>query len=131
MQDICLPYECDDGTLTKDNPLRRISTLSVEAGKVAGRPLDLPPKYKTYLQKAGFVDVVERRIKWPLNQWAKDPHHKLIGTWVRENFHIGIEGLLMALFTRHLGWTREEVLIASMEFKDALKDHSTHAYIPV
>lgn len=131
MQDVLLPYESDDGTLTEDNPLRRISELSVKAGEVAGRPFNLPPKYKTYLERAGFVDIVERRLKWPLNPWPKDPHYKEIGAWVRENFHIGIEGLLMALFTRYLGWTKEEVLVAAMEFRDALNNRRTHGYIPV
>lgn len=131
MQDIVLPYESDDGTLTEDNPLRRISKLAVEAGKVAGRPFDVPTKYKSYLKKAGFVDVVERQLKWPLNQWPKDPYYKEIGAWTRLNLDTGIEGLMMALLTRFLGWTQNEVLIAAMEVREALKDRRTHGYAPM
>ena len=131
MQDVLIPYEADDETLTEDNPLRRFSQLCADAGKVAGRPFDLPPKYKDYLQRAGFVDIVERRLKWPLNQWPKDPHYKQLGYWTYENLSTGIEGILMALFTRFLGWTKEDVLIAAMQFREALRDRRTHAYIPV
>lgn len=131
MQDVLIPYQSDDGTLTKDNALYRMSQLCVDAGEAAGRSFSLPPKYKDYLERAGFVDVVERRLKWPLNQWPKDPHYKEIGAWVRENLHNGAEGLLMALFTRCLGWTRDEVLAAAVEFRHALKDTRTHGYIPM
>lgn len=54
---------------------------------------------------------MERRFKWPLNEWPRDPHHKELGAWTRENLHAGIEGLVMALFTRYLGWARDEMLV--------------------
>lgn len=131
MGDFHLPYFSDDGTLTDDSPLLRISKLCVEAGEFSGRPFNLGPKYKDYMQSAGFVDVVERRLKWPLNQWPKDPHYKEIGVWTRENLHSGIEGILMALFTRHLGWSKEDVMMAALEYRQALKDTSVHGYIPM
>lgn len=131
MQDIVLPYESDDGTLAEDNPMRRISKLYVEAGEVAGRSFTLPVKYKDYLERAGFVDVEERQLKWPINQWPKDRHYKEMGMWTEEMLYSGAEGLMMAPFTRYLGWTKEEVLIGAMEFRAALKDRKTHAYIPV
>lgn len=131
MQDVLIPYESDDGTLTEENPLRRVSQLCCDAAKVAGRPFNLAPQYKDFMERAGFADVVERRLKWPLNQWAKHPHYKEIGAWVQENLHTGIEGITMALFTRYLGWSKEEVLVAAMEYREALKNRTTHAYIPV
>ena len=131
MQDILLPYESDDGTLTEDNPLRHISQLCVDAGNAAGRPFTLPLKYKTYLEDAGFVDVVERQLKWPLNTWPKDKHYKEIGAWTQENLHSGIEGILVALFTRYLGWTQDKVTLAALKFRTALKDRNTHGYIPM
>ncbi|CAI4215651.1 unnamed protein product [Parascedosporium putredinis] len=131
MQDILLPYESDDGTLTEDNPLRHISQLCVDAGNAAGRPFTLPLKYKRYLEDAGFVDVVERQLKWPLNTWPKDKHYKEIGAWTQENLHSGIEGILVALFTRYLGWTQDQVTLAALKFRTALKDRNTHGYIPI
>ena len=70
-------------------------------------------------------------MKWPLNPWAKDPHYKQIGMWIQDNLSTGVEGLMMALFTRYLGWTQEEVVVGAMEFREALKDRRTHAYCPM
>lgn len=131
MQDLLLPYESDDGTLTEENPIRRFTKLYVEAGEAAGRSFTLPLKYKEYLERAGFVDIVERRMKWPVSQWPKDPYYKEIGLWAQENLFTGVEGLMLALFTRYFGWTQEEVLVGAMEFREALKDRRTHAYIPM
>ena len=99
--------------------------------KPAGRSFTLPLKYKEYLERAGFVDIVERRMKWPVSQWPKDPYYKEIGLWAQENLFTGVEGLMLALFTRYFGWTHEEVLVGAMEFREALKDRRTHAYIPM
>ena len=131
MQDPVLPYESDDDTLREGNPLPRITELYVEAGVISGRSFTTPSKHKEFLERAGFVDVVERKLKWPINQWAKDPHFKEIGMWVMENLHLGIEGLMMAPFTRYIGWSKEKVHVSSMEFREALKDRNTHAYVPV
>ena len=131
LQDFLLPYASDDGTLTPDHPIHRSSSLCVEAARIAGRPIDLAPQYKTYLENAGFIDVVEYQLKWPLNEWPKDPHYKELGSWVRECHDQGAEGLIMALFTRHLGWTREEVLVLCAQIRSRLKDRSVHGYIPM
>ena len=131
MQDFIVPYASDDGTLTEDNPLYRASALCVEAGNVSGRHNNAAPYYKSYMERAGFVDVVERRFKWPLNDWPKDPHYKELGMWCRQNLDTGVEGMFMALFTRYLGWTKEEVLVFCGEVRAALRDRSVHAYCPV
>ena len=93
--------------------------------------MDEAAKYKSYLESAGFVDVVERRFKWPINEWPKDPHHKEIGAWVRENLDTGVDGLLMALFTRFLGWSPEEVTVFSAQVRLALRNRNVHGYIPM
>lgn len=131
MQDFLLPYASDDGTLTTDHPIYRASALSVKAGEVSGRPINLAPYYKSYLESAGFINVVERRFKWPLNKWPKDPYYKELGTWTRENIDGGAEGLFMALFTRFLGWNRDEVLVLCAQIRAALKDRSVHGYVPM
>lgn len=131
MHDFTLPYESDDRTLTPDNPVYRASALCVDAAEAGGRPNNLAPHYKSYFESVGFVDVVERRFKWPLNDWAKDPYYKEIGIWTRESLDGGIEGLVMALLTRHLGWDRDRVLVFCAQFRAALRDRSVHGYIPM
>lgn len=131
MQDFLLPYASDDYTLAQDHPIYRATALCVEAARISGRRIDLAPNYKTYLENAGFVDVVERRQKWPINEWAKDPNLKELGSWVRECHDKGIEGLIMALLTRFLKWSMEEVLVLCAEIRASLNDRKVHAYIPM
>ena len=109
----------------------RASTLSQEAAAAAGRAMDIAPRYKTILRDAGFVDVVETKLKWPLNEWPKDPYFKELGAWTYENLNSGLEGLLLALFTRFLGWTREDVYMFCVDVRNQLRDRRVHAYIPM
>lgn len=131
MQDLTNPLACDDGTLHEGLELYRLGHLLVEASDKAGRPNNTAPKYKEYLEKAGFVDVVEKKLKWPLNRWPKDKKYKEIGAWTCENLTSGLEGLLLALLTRFLGWEPEEVLAFCTLVRKQLRDTSIHAYIPV
>lgn len=131
MQDFDLPYVSDDGTLTKESPLYRVSKLCVDASIAAGRPINLASEYKSYLESIGFVNVEEHRFKWPLNEWPKDPYFKELGAWTQENLNGGIEGLIMALLTRHLDWSQNEVLIFCSEVRAALRDRMVHGYIPM
>ncbi|KAK1590730.1 TAM domain methyltransferase [Colletotrichum navitas] len=131
MQDMCLPYRCDDGTLTNDNPIKRLSDVFTTAGKVSGRRMDLAWTYATLMRNAGFVDVVETQYKWPVNGWPRDPHYKTLGVLTQHNLDHGLEGLTLGLTTRNLGWTRQETLLFCSEVRKALKSHGAHAYAPI
>ncbi|KAM0499063.1 hypothetical protein ACHAP8_005767 [Fusarium lateritium] len=131
MQDLTYPIACDDGTLLPDSALVRSGKLSIEASAKAGRAIDLPPQYKEFFEKAGFVDVVEKKYKWPINEWPKDKHHKELGKWSYANMNNGLEGLLLALFTRFLGWTADEVMILCSAMRKQIRDRNVHAYIPI
>ncbi|KAJ4271188.1 hypothetical protein NW764_013554 [Fusarium oxysporum] len=131
MQDLTYPIACDDGTLPPDCEVLRSGLLSIEASAKAGRAMNLAPKYKTFLEKAGFVDVVEKQFKWPINEWPKDKHYKELGKWSYANINNGLEGLLLGLFTRFLGWSADEVRVFCSAMRKQLRDRSIHAYIPV
>lgn len=132
LQELHVPFGCDDGTLTEDSPLYQFGKLPVEASIALGRPLDVAPLHKDRLIKAGFVDVVERQLTWPIGAWAKDKHHKELGYWCHANLDVGLEGgLLMALLTRGMRWSRGEVLAFCDEVRMGLGDPGVHAYIPI
>lgn len=131
MQEPHHPLASDDGTLTPDNPIARATALVIEASRISNRPCDEAPKYESYLRKAGFVDIVVERYKWPLNEWPKDEHYKQLGAWAHYCFTGPMEGMLMALFTRNLGWSTEEVIVFCAQLRAAFRDRNTHAYFPV
>lgn len=131
MQDIDLPYACDDGTLTEDTPTYRSGQLSYEASVILNRSLHVAPTYKDLMIKVGFTDVIERQFKWPVGIWPKNKHYKEIGHWTLANIDFGLEGLLMGLLTRGLGWSKDEVLVFCAQVRPGLRDHRVHAYVPV
>lgn len=78
MQDVGIPYGCDDGTLTPTSPLQRYCELDLEACEKMGRRGNVAKMCKQLMEEAGFVDVVEVVLKWPTNTWPKDPVYKEI-----------------------------------------------------
>ncbi|KAF9773468.1 hypothetical protein IL306_008709 [Fusarium sp. DS 682] len=131
MQDIVLPYKSDDATLHPDLELAKLGHYFCEASKILGRPVSAPRHYRSLMEKAGFVNIVERHFKWPLNAWAKDPYYKEIGAWSFANLDGGLEGLTLALFTRGMKWTKEETIVFCAEVRKQLRDLKIHAYLPV
>jgi len=70
-------------------------------------------------------------VKWPSNGWPKNKVQKTLGLWQGENLASGIEGFCLALFTRILGWRKEEVDIFLAGVKSNIKDKSIHSYLPM
>ncbi|KAJ4179011.1 hypothetical protein NW767_014713 [Fusarium falciforme] len=80
------------------------------------------------MAEVGFVDVKETPFKWPTNRWPKDRRFKELGDWSNVNTNDSLQGLSMALFTRHLGWTPEEVGVFLVDVRKDLDNPSIHAY---
>ncbi|KAL8409210.1 hypothetical protein RB594_007597 [Gaeumannomyces avenae] len=131
LQDIDFPVRCDDGSLPADCALRRWSDLLMEAGRRSGFALDTCGQAADMMRQAGFVDVVQLPYTWPMNRWPRDQRLKQIGRWNEENFVEGCEAMSMALLTRHLGWTREEVVDFSARVRADIADSRKHAYFPL
>lgn len=70
----------------------------------------------------GFAEVHTRSFVWPIGPWPKDPYLKDLGRWGERNWVDGIEGWVMALYTRLLGWSCEEVKAFVRDFQDVVRD---------
>jgi hypothetical protein len=77
--DICFTIEADDNSLPADSSLRKWSDLVLEGTAKLGSRMDSVKHYKTQLEAAGFVNVVEVKYKWPQNPWPKNQKYKEIG----------------------------------------------------
>ncbi|KAF2875947.1 S-adenosyl-L-methionine-dependent methyltransferase [Massariosphaeria phaeospora] len=80
------------------------------------------------MEAAGFVDVVERKFLWPIGTWPKERRLKELGRWGERNWSEGIEGWVLALYTRVLGWSYTEVQSFVADFKAVIKDRKNHFY---
>ncbi|KAJ9621960.1 hypothetical protein H2203_006841 [Taxawa tesnikishii (nom. ined.)] len=80
------------------------------------------------IRSAGFVDVVERVYKWPIGPWSADPKLKELGRWNLLNWEEGMEGWLLAVYTRVLGKSYAEVVQWMKDIRKVLRDRKHHVY---
>jgi hypothetical protein len=118
----------DDGTIMPGSVFEQWGQVSVAAGEAFGKSLRTVDESKDGLIKAGFVDVVERRYKWPLGGWSKNERLKELGLWNRLQWEQGIEGWSMYLLTNFLGWKKEEVDVYLARMRLMLRQKGVHAY---
>ncbi|KAL6364728.1 hypothetical protein LRP88_00700 [Fusarium phalaenopsidis] len=130
-QDITFPAECDDGTLKKGSYIDQWSSLMIESTNIFGRGAQSAKKYKQQMIDAGFVNVTEVIYRWPTNRWPADPYYKELGFWCCHNIAGELSGLSMALFTRALGWSSEQVEVFLTKVRTDMKDRRIHAWWPI
>lgn len=97
------------------------SVLSAGANKTH-MSFDVVNTMHDTLRASQFVDVHTQTFIWPIGPWPKDPYLKDLGRWGERNWCDGIEGWVMALYTRLLGWTYEEVKAFVRDFQGVVKD---------
>jgi hypothetical protein len=130
MQDLNLPIRALDNSL-ENTTMQRVSDILLSTVAKVGLDPTTTGRYKNMMEEIGFVDIKEVVIDWPIGTWAKGAYHKRMGAWFRRDMEVGTEGILMGLFTRVLGMTREEVLDLVVELKHEMRDPKIHAYQPL
>lgn len=98
----------EDGSALPDGAFAAYKEKMAEASQAFGTRLDVVPEVAGMMRKAGFVDVVERKIKTPIGTWAKDKKWKEVGMWINALNDGSLEAYGLALFTRVLGMTEEK-----------------------
>lgn len=102
--------------------------MMMEGTQRIGRPITAPAKFKQLLESAGFQDVVQIKAVWPLSPWPKDPRMRELGHWSQADSWDGIEAGSLALFTRVLGWTQEDVKKLCEGVRGDLLNLGIHAF---
>ncbi|KAH7366968.1 S-adenosyl-L-methionine-dependent methyltransferase [Plectosphaerella cucumerina] len=121
----------DDGSLPEDSFIMQWSKNMLKAASIIGRSLDTVAAQPEFLREAGFTNIQKAVYKWPINSWPKDPKYKEIGVWSHENMSGGLQAFSLALFTRVLNWSAEEVEIFIANVRKDLRNRSYHAYWPI
>lgn len=127
IQDYLLPCECPDDTYAGTS-LDHWNQVMLQAAAALGRPMDVANHYAKLLKGVGFTEVVEQEFVWPTNTWPRDPKLKEIGKWNEVNMLQGLAGFSMALMTRGLGWSKEEVDVFVAKVRNDMRDRGIHAY---
>ncbi|RMI95818.1 hypothetical protein BHE90_017393 [Fusarium euwallaceae] len=128
LQDVDVVLQSDDNTLTQDHALRKWGDLLAKAAQEHGRPFIETYQLRHIMANVGFIDIEETPFKWPTNRWPKEKRFKELGAWNNVNAQDSLEGLSIALFTRCLGWTPEEVGVFLVDVRKDLNNPGIHAY---
>lgn len=130
MQDPQMPITCIDSSMD-GHPLAEWGVQVCRAAENLGRPVTNSQYYGKWMREAGFVDVVEKHFYWPLNTWPRGKKEKLIGMWAQQNLLDGVQAMSLAVLTRGLKWTREQVEVLLVGVREDLKNRAVHSYVDV
>lgn len=130
MQDAYLKPHSIDGPID-DMAVAKWNATIIEGAKKLGRDWHCVPHYKRWFEEVGFEVVVERRFYWPSNPWAKGKKMKTIGALSLQNGLEGVNSVSMAIMTKVLGKSPEEVESELEEVKNEVKNSSIHLYWPM
>ena len=89
----------DDGTVGPDHFWTTWGNTVLSVGEMWGKGFDAWEKLEESMKRAGFVDVVQVPMKWPIGPWMEDRHMKELGMWNALRLDTGLEGYVMRLFT--------------------------------
>ena len=74
-----------------------------EAGRKSGMRFDIGPDIKGWMEEAGFINVKEIRVPWPVGTWPKDRHQRGIGQVNQLRIEQGVLDFCARRFTNKLG----------------------------
>ncbi|KAL8961085.1 MAG: hypothetical protein Q9193_002305 [Seirophora villosa] len=89
----------DDGTVGPDHFWTTWGDTVLSVGETWGKGFNAWEILKKKMEDAGFVDVVQVPMKWPIGPWMEDQHMKELGMWNALRLDTGLEGYVMRLFT--------------------------------
>lgn len=126
--EISVTPKSDDGSLEPGDMWDECSKLAIECGEKFGKTFLIQERMKDLITQAGFVDVVELKYKWPIGAWSTDQKLKDLGKWNMHYWNEGLEGWNIALLTRVMGWSYNQVKEWNAKMRLIMRDRRYHAY---
>jgi len=125
--DLDIEVTSPDGTFTPDRAFYKFNREFLKISKATGMEPCPGPLLEGWMKETGFEDVTAHKFVWPVGTWPADKHLKEIGAWNYLQVQEGLEAFWYALFTRQLGYSREEVDVLCAKVRAEMKDPKMHA----
>ena len=140
---------CDDGSIPEDAAIVEWCRNLDEASKKQGSPLDSILRCRQHMEDAGFINIEQVELRWPINDWPTDRREKLIGGccsvtpclchvltvqtggWSYTNMEQGVHPMGLKLFTQVLGWDLEDHDALADRVCLNLANRKYHGYWPL
>ncbi|MCJ1369633.1 hypothetical protein MMC20_000845 [Loxospora ochrophaea] len=116
----------EDGTFIENNAVDRWVKGLIEAATEMGRVASPGLITEKYAREAGFVNITHEVHKIPMTPWAKETKYKEIGAFNLAGILENLEGVSLALYTRVLGWSPEEVYAFLAQVRKEFKNPGAH-----
>ncbi|KJK61582.1 Methyltransferase domain protein [Aspergillus parasiticus SU-1] len=118
----------DDDSISKAPNLSEWRDMLIEASGKFGKEMGAAKNYKKWMTEAGFTDVTEEIFKVPFSPWAKDLKLKELGRYQQANMLEALDAYSLALFTRFLGWSVDQIQMLLVGVRQELLDRKLHIY---
>ncbi|EOD44847.1 putative tam domain methyltransferase protein [Neofusicoccum parvum UCRNP2] len=129
MQEFEVRYGCDDDSYPAKAPnVHNYMKLLRESSEKFGKRMDIARDQQQWIKDAGFINVKEDLYKAPLSPWAKGRRLKEIGKYNLIHVLDAIEAYSIALFTRVLNYSAEEVQVMLAKMREEYKNPELHIY---
>ena len=107
----------DDSSVASGDIIHHCYELAIEATQKFGKDIMIAPFIRKRIEEAGFVNVVEKKYKWPLGEWPVDCKLKDIGRWNMQHWLEGIDAWTLRLLTQYCGVRQFPELSAISQFQ--------------
>ncbi|MCJ1309622.1 hypothetical protein MMC25_003282 [Agyrium rufum] len=113
-----------DGSYDETNQLVKWYEWLSDATARANRPIAYQKDTPDMLKSRGFVDIVERVIRLPINSWPLEQHEKNVGRWYNLGLCEGLEAMGMGPLTRNYNWPPNDIRRLCGDVKVAMCNRS-------
>ncbi|KAH7122102.1 putative SAM dependent methyltransferase [Dactylonectria estremocensis] len=117
----------------RDDPehiFKKWSKLFLEAMDRIGKTgrIGVEGNMRKHMEKAGYVDIVERSYQVPVGGWSSDPKQKKIGTYNLAFLDESLEGFALFLLKQIMGFSYEEVQVFVAKMRNAIRNTKIRPY---
>jgi SAM-dependent methyltransferase len=117
----------EDGGVNSESPLKKWGYHMVEAAAMDNIDVTVAPRLGEPLARAGFINIQQQEMIWPVGTWAKGEREKALGYWTYENTKLFFDGAKL-LFTKRLGWDIERVEQFLKEAEEDMGKKKSHYF---
>ncbi|KAI9806983.1 MAG: hypothetical protein M1833_002641 [Piccolia ochrophora] len=128
-QDYDMQYYSEDGSLKPDAPTAKWIGLSIKAAYDNGRDPSPGPKLEGWgdgRRTSNWCVSCTLLLYGQTHMTKAIQPQKTVGAWNLLQILEGLEGFSLALFTRTLGWSLEEVQVLLAQVRKDLRDPAIH-----
>ncbi|KAF2143841.1 uncharacterized protein K452DRAFT_325742 [Aplosporella prunicola CBS 121167] len=131
LQECQLPLTSDDGTAGPDSASGVWGAGMRDGMAQMGCDTLATLRFRELMEKAGFVDIQETHIKFPLGTWPKGEKEKKMGALFGKDISENVSGISTKIFAHGLGWSKEQVDEFVPKMQAEIASNRVHAYMPV